>query len=203
MIYGEYLAMIKMNKYANAFGESTTDSSTYDKFFSIQEEFIKSYVEYTKKISSIIHSIDDDVEIRVITKVPYVEENLLEKFDKEYSEVVEKITNIPDNITLPESSYEKIEDRVAKEPPFIEVSNLKDYLNYYSLFVSVMDEFSKRITEKLFFLQENLTRIKESSNNGNMDSKIDWYLNILSVVRKYLIKYVEYGESFKSTIDDD
>ena len=203
MIYGEYLAMIKMNKYANAFGESTTDSSTYDKFFSIQEEFIKSYVEYTKKISSIIHSIDDDVEIRVITKVPYVEENLLEKFDKDYSEVVEKITNIPDNITLPESSYEKIEDRVAKEPPFLEVSNLKDYLNYYSLFVSVMDEFSKRITEKLFFLQENLTRIKESSTYGNMDSKIDWYLNILSVIRKYLIKYVEYGESFKSTIDDD
>lgn len=203
MIYGECLAMIKMNKYANTFGESTTDSSTYDKFFSIQEEFIKSYVEYTKKISSIIHSIDDDVEIRVITKVPYVEENLLESFDKEYSEVLEKITNIPDNITLPESSYEKIEDRVAKEPPFLEVSNLKDYLNYYSLFVSVMDEFSKRITEKLFFLQENLTRIKESSTNGNMDSKIDWYLNILSVVRKYLIKYVEYGESFKSTIDDD
>ena len=203
MIYGEYLAMIKMNKYANTFGESATDSSTYDKFFSIQEEFIKSYVEYTKKISSIIHSIDDDVEIRVITKVPYVEENLLEKFDKEYSEVVEKITNIPDNITLPESSYEKIEDRVAKEPPFLEVSNLKDYLNYYSLFVSVMDEFSKRITEKLFFLQENLTRIKESSTHGNMDSKIDWYLNILSVVRKYLIKDVEYGESFKSTIDDD
>lgn len=203
MIYGEYLAMIKMNKYANAFGESVVDSSTYDKFFSIQEEFIKSYVEYTKKISSIIHSIDDDVEIRVITKVPYVEDNLLEKFDKEYSEVSEKITNIPDNITLSESSYEKIEDRVAKEPPFIEVSNLKDYLNYYSLFVSVMDEFSKRITEKLFFLQENLTRIKESSTHGNMDSKIDWYLNILSVVRKYLIKYVEYGESFKSTIDDD
>lgn len=203
MIYGEYLAMIKMNKYANAFGESSTDFSTYDKFFSIQEEFIKSYVEYTKKISYIIHSIDDDVEIRVITKVPYVEENLLEKFDKEYSEVSEKITNIPDNITLPESSYEKIEDRVAKEPPFIEVANLKDYLNFYSLFVSVMDEFSKRITEKLFFLQENLTRIKESSTHGNMDSKIDWYLNILSVVRKYLIKYVEYGESFKSTIDDD
>lgn len=203
MVYGEYLAMIKMNKYANAFGESVVDSSTYDKFFSIQEEFIKSYVEYTKKISSIIHSIDDDVEIRVITKVPYVEENLLEKFDKEYSEVSEKITNIPDNITLPESSYAEIEDRVAKEPPFLEVSNLKDYLNYYSLFVSVMDEFSKRITEKLFFLQENLTRIKESSNNGNMDSKIDWYLNILSVVRKYLIKYVEYGESFKSTVDDD
>ena len=184
MIYGECLAMIKMNKYANAFGESATDSSTYDKFFSIQEEFIKSYVEYTKKISSIIHSIDDDVEIRVITKVPYVEENLLEKFDKEYSEVSEKITNIPDNITLPESSYEKIEDRVAKEPPFIEVSNLKDYLNYYSLFISVMDEFSKRITEKLFFLEENLNRIKESSNNGNMDSKIVWYLNILSGVRK-------------------
>lgn len=203
MIYGECLAMIKMNKYANTFGESTTDSSTYDKFFSIQEEFIKSYVEYVKKISSIIHSIDNDVEVRVITKVPYVEDNLLEKFDKEYSEVVEKITNIPDNITLPESSYEKIEDRVAKEPPFLEVSNLKDYLNYYSLFVSVMDEFSKRITEKLFFLQENLTRIKENSTNGNMDSKIDWYLNILSVVRKYLIKYVEYGESFKSTIDDD
>ena len=203
MIYGECLAMIKMNKYANTFGESTTDSSTYDKFFSIQEEFIKSYVEYTKKISSIIHSIDDDVEVRVITKVPYVEENLLENFDKEYSEVLEKNTNIPDNITLPESSYEKIEDRVAKEPPFLEVSNLKDYLKYYSLFVSVMDEFSKRITEKLFFLQENLTRIKENSTNGNMDSKIDWYLNILSVVRKYLIKYVEYGESFKSTIDDD
>lgn len=203
MIYGECLGMIKMNKYANTFGESTTDSSTYDKFFSIQEEFIKSYVEYVKKISSIIHSIDNDVEVRVITKVPYVEDNLLEKFDKEYSEVVEKITNIPDNITLPESSYEKIEDRVAKEPPFLEVSNLKDYLNYYSLFVSVMDEFSKRITEKLFFLQENLTRIKENSTNGNMDSKIDWYLNILSVVRKYLIKYVEYGESFKSTIDDD
>lgn len=203
MVYGEYLAMIKMNKYANAFGESAVDSSTYDKFFSIQEEFIKSYVEYTKKISSIIHSIDDDVEIRVITKVPYVEENLLEKFDKEYSEVVEKITNIPDNITLPESSYAEIEDRVAKEPPFLEVSNLKDYLNYYSLFVSVMDEFSKRITEKLFFLEENLNRIKESSNNGNMDSKIDWYLNILSVVRKYLIKYVEYGESFKFTVDDD
>ena len=203
MNYGECLAMIKMNKYANTFGESTTDSSTYDKFFSIQEEFIKSYVEYTKEISSTIHSIDNDVEVRVITKVPYVEENLLENFDKEYSEVVEKITNIPDNITLPESSYEKIEDRVAKEPPFLEVSNLKDYLNYYSLFVSVMDEFSKRITEKLFFLQENLTRIKESSTNGNMDSKIDWYLNILSVVRKYLIKYVEYGESFKSTIDDD
>lgn len=203
MIYGECLAMIKMNKYANTFGESTTDSSTYDKFFSIQEEFIKSYVEYAKKISSIIHSIDNDVEVRVITKVPYVEDNLLEKFDKEYSEVVEKITNIPDNITLPESSYEKIEDRVTKEPPFLEVSNLKDYLNYYSLFVSVMDEFSKRITEKLFFLQENLTRIKENSTNGNMDSKIDWYLNILSVVRKYLIKYVEYGESFKSTIDDD
>ena len=201
MSYGECLAMIKMNKYAEAFGESS-DSSNYEKFFSTQNEFLASYATYMEKIENMINSIGEDVELRVVTKVPVITSDTLLKFEREWSEVCGYTAKTDSDIKIPESSFE-IDERVAKEPPYIEVNNLKDYLHHFSIFVGFMDEMNKSIKNKLFFLKNKLIELDKFTDGMALDGKIEWYLNILATLRKYLIKYVEYGESLKNTIDDD
>ena len=201
MIYGECLALVKMNKYSNAFGESA-DSSVYEKFFSIQNKFLASYAAYLEKIENMINKIGEDVEIRVITKVPVINTDDLIKFEQEWNETYNRPASSNIDVVIPESSFE-IDDRVAKEPPYKEVNNLKDYLQLYSVFVSEMDDFRKSIKNKLFYLKEQLIEMSKLATESRIDAKIEWYLNVLSAFRKYLIKYVEYAESLKNTIDDD
>ena len=201
MSYGECLAMIKMNKYAEAFGESS-DSANYEKFFSTQNEFLASYATYMENIANMINHIGEDVELRVVTKVPVISPDTLLKFEREWSEACGYTANTKTDVKIPESSFE-IDERVAKEPPYIEVNNLKDYLHHFSIFVGHMDELEKSIRNKLFFLKNKLIEMDKFTDGMALDGKIEWYLNVVSALRKYLIKYVEYGESLKNTIDDD
>lgn len=201
MNYGECLAMIKMNKYAKTFGESA-DTSTYEKFFSIQNEFLGSYATYIEKIENMISKIGEDVELRVVTKVPVIDTNCLTQFEKEWNDVISAPLNENYDIKIPESSF-KIEDRVASEPPYREVTNLKDYLKYFSNFVSSMEYLGNSIKGKLFYLKEKLIEMDKFTGGMKLPGKIEWYLKVLSTFRVYLIKYVEYGEALKNTIDDD
>ena len=201
MNYGECLAMIKMNKYAKTFGESA-DTSTYEKFFSMQNEFLNSYSTYIEKIENMISKIGEDVELRVVTRVPVIYTNCLTQFEKEWNNVVSVSLNESSEIKIPESSF-KIEDRIASEPPYREVTNLEDYLRLFTIFVSNITDFGKSIKNKLFTLKEVLSDMDKSNTGNNLDAKIEWYLKVLSTFRVYLIKYVEYGEVLKNTIDDD
>ena len=201
MNYGECLAMIKMNKYAKTFGESA-DTSTYEKFFSIQNEFLNSYATYLEKIENMISKIGEDVELRVVTKVPVINPDNLIKFEREWNEVCGYSVEENKSTVIPESSFE-IEDRVAKEPPYVEVNNLKDYLHHYSIFVEFMVELGKTIKNKISYLQDKLIELDKFTSGMKLPGKIEWYLNVLSTLRVYLIKYVEYGEALKNTIDDD
>lgn len=211
--YIENLCNIRTLNMNSAFGESVysrPNSVVIEEFKKFHMERLDAYEEYLDKLVDKINLDEKELEIKVVTRVPSTEFLNLKLFKKDLDSVRELIMQITkDYSKLEYKAYEIDADRAynidklfVPEPTYIQVTSLSNFLTYFKLAIDDIVAITNDLRYLLELLKEALIKIVQLGEES-LSIRVEYYLQALSIFRRWMIQLISYTEALCECIDDD
>lgn len=211
--YIENLCNIRTLNMNSAFGESVyshPNSIVIEEFKKFHMERLDSYEEYLDKLIDKVILDEKELEIKVVTKVPSTEFLNLKLFEKDLDSIRHLIEQVgKDYSKLEYKEYEIDSDRVynidklfVPEPTYVQVYNLSEFLSYFKKVLDDVVAMRNDLRYLLELLKEALIKIIQLGEES-LSIRVEYYLQALSMFRRWMIQLISYTEALCKCIDDD
>lgn len=211
--YIENLCNIRTLNMNSAFGESVyshPNSIVIEEFKKFHMERLNSYEEYLDKLIAKVILDEKELEIKVVTRVPSTDFLNLKLFEKDLDSIRYLIEQVgKDYSKLEYKEYEIDSDKVynidklsVPEPIYKRVYNLSQFLSNFNIALDDVVLMCNDLRYLLDLLKEAVIKIVQIGEEL-LSIRVEYYLQALSMFRRWMIQLISYTEALCKCIDDD
>lgn len=188
---------------------------TVESFCKLYNDELKMYEEALNNKHTIPESDDDELEIKVVTKLPeYEHRRTMEEFDTEWKVFLNKVYefNMQSTTVLhvddEEVMLNTLENHEESLFADLHIYSLEEFLRLYSKLYNDVEGLRIKISSRIQPLRDILSVLstldgKESLGKTAIYRLSELFHDGLRVFRKYMVKYITLTEYINDCIDDD
>lgn len=181
-------------------------------FIGTNQMYLSKYKDMLDKYIRNLDISENELEIKVVTKLPLVNTNDIEKLKKDFngflSDIIElDFSSLSNKDIIEITLNEMIDDDTEESISYFETTSLEDFLLGFNKVYSELKLFKSELNRKRMDLITYLDEISKidfgTEANINIAFKmLDLYKKGLNIFETYLIKFINLADACEECLDD-